>query len=197
MHLLIRDLLALSRAATTQIRYAPTDLNDVVTAVVDSLDSLVRERKAAISWDRLPQLPSDANRMHSLFLNLLTNAVKYNKSPIPKVHISSRTEGADYHFLVKDNGIGIESRFYERVFMPFQRLHTEQEYEGTGMGLALCRKIVELFGGKIWITPAVAAAGANAAVIAAAGGSIFHFTLPKPGTGLQGAAAPADSDSLS
>ena len=116
---------------------------------------------------QLPTLTIDASQIQSLFQNLIMTAVRYNESPKPTIEIGCREQDSVYKFFVKDNGIGISSQFYERIFMVFQRLHTDREYPGTGLGLALCKKIVERHGGIIWVESEPS------------GGSTFHFTLPK------------------
>jgi PAS domain S-box-containing protein len=167
MQTLIRELLTLSRVNTKGATFASTDLNDLVKDVLDSLQSIILEKNADISCARLPNLTIDASQIQSLFQNLILNAVRYNESPKPIIEIGCREDENVYHFFVKDNGIGILPKFYQRIFMVFQRLHTGREYPGTGLGLALCKKIVERHGGTIWVESQPQA------------GSMFHFTLPK------------------
>jgi PAS domain S-box-containing protein len=166
MQSLIRDLLNLSRVSSRPANFVLTDLNAIVEEAVDGLHSLVKSRNPSISWTKLPNLPVDANQIRSLFQNLIINGMNYNVNPVPTVEIGCRKVGRDYHFFVKDNGIGIAPKFHKRIFVVFQRLHTEREYLGTGMGLALCKKIVEQHGGTIWVESEIGA------------GSTFHFTLP-------------------
>jgi PAS domain S-box-containing protein len=167
MQTLIRELLTLSRVNTKGATFAPTDLNDLVEDVRDNLQSIIKEKNAEIICARLPELTIDANQIRSLFQNLIVNAVRYNESPKPIIEIGCQQQDNLYHFFVKDNGVGISPKFYQRIFIVFQRLHTEREHPGTGLGLALCKKIVERHGGAIWVQSQPEA------------GSTFHFTLPR------------------
>jgi PAS domain S-box-containing protein len=167
MQRLIRELLTLSRVNTKGAAFAPTDLNRIVRDVLENLQTSILEKNIDINCAKLPNLTVDAGQIQSLFQNLIMNAVKYNESPRPIIKIGCRRKRSVYHFFVKDNGIGISPEFHQRIFMLFQRLHTDSEYPGTGLGLALCKKIVERHGGKIWIE----SQGKE--------GSCFNFTLPK------------------
>ena len=165
MQTLIRELLTLSRVNTKGATFATANLNQLVKDVLDNLQSIIREKNADITCARLPELTVDAAQIQSLFQNLILNALRYNESPKVTVEIGCRKQDNTYHFFVKDNGIGISPRFYERIFIVFQRLHTDAEYPGTGLGLALCKKIVERHGGRIWVESQPEK------------GSTFHFTL--------------------
>ena len=165
MQTLIRELLTLSRVNTKGATFAAANLNHLVQDVLDNLQSIIREKNADITCARLPELTVDAAQIQSLFQNLILNALRYNESPKVTVEIGCRKQDNTYHFFVKDNGIGISPRFYERIFIVFQRLHTDAEYPGTGLGLALCKKIVERHGGRIWVESQPEK------------GSTFHFTL--------------------
>jgi PAS domain S-box-containing protein len=167
MQTLIRELLTLSRVTTKGARFASTDLNPLVKDVLESLQPIIQEKNADICCAGLPNLTIDAGQIQSLFQNLIVNAVRYNESPKPVIEIGCRELDDVYHFFVKDNGIGISPKYYQRIFMVFQRLHTDREYPGTGLGLALCKKIVERHGGTIWVESQPK------------GGSTFYFTLPK------------------
>jgi PAS domain S-box-containing protein len=167
MQTLIRQLLTLSRVHTKGATFAPADLNHIVKDVLENLQSIIQEKNTDITCAKLPTVTIDASQIQSLFQNLIMNAVRYNESPTPSVEIGCREQDSAYHLYVKDNGIGIASQFYERIFMVFQRLHTDREYPGTGLGLALCKKIVERHGGTIWVESQPP------------GGSTFYFTLPK------------------
>lgn len=164
---LINDLLTLSRVNTQKLVPKETDMTRIVAEVVRDLQPVIVEKKAAVNYSELPVLVVDNNQMFSLLQNLVTNALKYNTSRHPAVDIGFQEEADVYRFFVKDNGIGISPRFYDRIFMIFQRLHTRREYSGTGIGLALCRKIVERHNGRIWV------------VSQKGQGSVFYFTLPK------------------
>ena len=167
MQTLIRELLTLSRVNTKGKPFAATDLNQIVENVLDNLQPIIQEKKSDIICDRLPHLSVDAVQIQSLFQNLIINAVRYNESPKPCIEIGCRERDHVCHFFVKDNGIGISPQFHERIFMVFQRLHTDREYQGTGLGLALCNNIVERHGGTIWVESQPQE------------GSTFYFTLPK------------------
>ena len=167
MQTLIRELLTLSRVNTKGKPFEATDLNQIVENVLDNLQPIIQEKKSDIICDRLPHLSVDAVQIQSLFQNLIINAVRYNESPKPCIEIGCRERDHVCHFFVKDNGIGISPQFHERIFMVFQRLHTDREYQGTGLGLALCNNIVERHGGTIWVESQPQE------------GSTFYFTLPK------------------
>jgi PAS domain S-box-containing protein len=164
---LINDLLTLSRVNTQDLVPQKTDMNGVLAEVIRDLQPVIEEKQAAVTCSDLPVLYVDNNQMFSLLQNLVTNALKYNTSPQPAVDIGCQEDGDAYRFYVKDNGIGIAPRFHDRIFMIFQRLHTRREYSGTGIGLALSRKIVERHNGRIWV------------VSQKGRGSVFYFTLPK------------------
>ncbi len=166
MQTLIRELLTLSRVNTKGATFVPTDLNQLFKDVQDNLQSLIQEKNIDITCAKLPELAIDASQIQSLFQNLIMNAVRYNKSPKPIIEIGCREQDNVCFFFVRDNGIGISPRFYKRIFMVFQRLHTDREYPGTGLGLALCKKIIERHGGTIWVESQPGE------------GSTFHFTLP-------------------
>ncbi len=164
---LIRQLLTLSRVNTKGSTFISTDLNMVFRNALENLQSVIREKQAVIKAAVLPTLPVDAGQIQSLFQNLLVNALRYNESPQPMVSLSLTETDDSYLFSLKDNGIGIDSQFHQRIFMIFQRLHTNSEYPGTGLGLALCKKIVERHGGTIRVESKPKE------------GSDFIFTLPK------------------
>jgi len=166
MHRLISELLELSRISSQGEAFTPTDLNAVYAEVQESLTGYIEETNARIDCAELPVLTVDAGQIHRLLQNLIGNGLKYNSSPQPRVSITCTESDGSFHFTVRDNGIGIDERFHERVFVIFKRLHNDDEYKGTGMGLTICKKIVERHGGSIWIE-------------SVADGTIVHFTLPK------------------
>ncbi len=169
MQIMIRDLLSLSRVTTSNGKFLPTNLDSLVKSVLDNLEPTLQENHAEVVCADLPSLFLDSSQIESLFQNLILNGIKYNINPNPRIEIGCSLSGDVYQFFVKDNGIGISPQFYERIFIVFQRLHTAREYEGTGLGLALCRKIVERHGGKIWVESVLGE------------GSTFYFTLPVTG----------------
>ena len=170
MRALIHDLLSLSRVGKVTSDFAVVNINEVLGDVRADLTELIRSRNAEfIVPAPLPELCGDRSRIGQLLVNLVSNALKYNKSPIPSVEVTLQAETADFVTLaVRDNGIGIEPEFRTRIFQLFRRLHTREEYEGTGAGLAICLKIVEAHGGRIWVE------GESGQ------GSTFLITLPKP-----------------
>lgn len=165
MHLLIGDLLALS-SINFETKRINVDLNHIVKTVLTNLSAEITERRAIISTPVLPMIKADETHMLQLFQNLISNALKYNLSDQPEIKISYTLTGKKYHFVVSDNGIGIPVEFREKIFLIFQRLHSRDEFSGTGIGLAICKKIVDQLKGKIWVE-------GNKA-----GGSDFNFTIP-------------------
>jgi PAS domain S-box-containing protein len=166
MQALISDLLAYSRVQTRQRAFQPTDCSAVMETVIASLKTDVEEAGGRVTWDPLPEVDGDASQLSQLFSNLVANAIKFRGSNPPIVHVGAQRQDDEWLFSVSDNGIGIEMQFAERIFLMFQRLHSMTEYPGTGMGLAICKKIVERHGGRIWIKSAPGE------------GSTFHFTFP-------------------
>lgn len=151
MQVLIVDLLAYSRVTTQARPFAPVDLNEVLTAVLADLDIRIEETDATIQLEPLPTIDADTTQMAQLFLNLLSNALKFIEPGRPPViHIHSQPAGrASYTIVITDNGIGFDEKYLDRIFGVFQRLHGRQEYSGTGVGLAICQKIVKRHGGYI------------------------------------------------
>src|ERR1051325_1589846 len=169
MQRLIEDLLAFSRVGTRGWAFEPTDVNRVVDETLTTLKLTIEEAGATIHVGPLPQVLADANQLQHLFLNLVTNALKFRGAAPPEVQISATLDGSHAVFRVRDNGIGIAPEYFERIFVIFQRLHGRTEYPGTGMGLAIAKKIVERHDGRIWVesTPGQ--------------GATFCFTLPVTG----------------
>ena len=167
MHALITDLLALSRVGTHGQTFKLGDFNAILDQALDGLRASIDETGAKITRDPLPALRVDANQMVQLFQNLVGNALKFRGTRVPEIHVGAREDADQWVLTVRDNGIGIEPQYFERIFMIFQRLHTRKQYPGTGIGLAVCKKIVERRGGTIWVDSQ------------AGQGSTFHFTVPK------------------
>lgn len=149
MDRLINDLLAYSRV-TRQQEKEWVDCSEVVNTVLVNLNDTIKENQVEIITGKLPKIKSNALQMIQLFQNLITNAIKFRGEEPPKIHISSKEQKKEWLFSVKDNGIGIDKKYADKIFVIFQRLHTRDTYEGTGIGLAICKKIVEQQGGKIW-----------------------------------------------
>jgi light-regulated signal transduction histidine kinase (bacteriophytochrome) len=147
---LIHDLLAFSRVGTRGKVFEPTDCNQIMADVIRALRTSIDESHATVTYDDLPTVVADSVQLSQVFQNLVGNAIKYRDERTPQVHISAQRQDAEWVFSVRDNGIGIEEQYFERVFTMFQRLHTRTEYSGTGFGLAITRKIVERHRGRIW-----------------------------------------------
>jgi PAS domain S-box-containing protein len=167
MQILIDDLLQYSRVGSRTYSFAQVDCAIVLQHVLRNLQIAIAESNAIITYDALPEVNADITRLTQLFQNLIGNAIKFRREEPPQIQIGvKRTNGKWWLFSVKDNGIGIESQYADRIFVIFQRLHSRTAYPGTGIGLAICKKIVERHGGTLWVesTPNK--------------GSTFYFTLP-------------------
>jgi signal transduction histidine kinase len=151
MHALINDLLAYSRVGARSGGFASFSMNKAVEAALVNLRAAVSESGASIECEDLPYVNADFSQATQLMQNLIGNAVKFRGPRAPLISIGARQREADVVFIVKDNGIGIDPKYFERIFLIFQRLHTHSEYQGTGIGLAVCKKIVERHGGSIWV----------------------------------------------
>src|SRR5882762_1615125 len=151
MKILIKDLLDYSRIGREK-ESKQVDCNLLVKEVMADLDKIIEEAGATVHSSSLPVLQAYPTELKLLFQNLISNSIKFRKADrAPDIDIGSIRENGHWTFFVQDNGIGIEAQFLERIFIIFQRLHTRSEYEGSGIGLAHCKKIVELHGGKIWV----------------------------------------------
>jgi len=166
MQSLIADLLAFSRVGSRGGAFEPVELDRVLERALANLHTAIEEAGATVTAGPLPAVRADPVQLGQLFQNLVGNAVKFRGQAPPRVHLSAERRGGEWHFAVRDNGIGIEPEYVERIFVIFQRLHGRTEYPGTGIGLAICKKIVERHGGRIWVESA------------AGQGATFHFTLP-------------------
>lgn len=151
MQSLIEGLLAFSRVGTRGTQFGRVDTNTALRNALRNLETAVAETHAAITQDPLPTVKGDPTQLILLFQNLIGNALKFHGEKPPVIRVSARREGSDWIYSVRDNGIGMDPAHFERVFVIFQRLHTRREYPGTGIGLAICRKIVERHGGRIWV----------------------------------------------
>ncbi|HEV3386365.1 MAG TPA: PAS domain S-box protein [Gemmata sp.] len=170
MQTLIDDLLSYSRVGTQGKEFEPSDCNAILDQALANLEAAIAETGAVISRDRLPVVKADAAQLTQLFQNLISNAIKFRSQQPPSINISVRRDEGNWLFSVKDNGIGMQPEYFERIFVIFQRLHTRNEYPGTGIGLAICKKIVERHGGRIFVESQPGQ------------GSTFSFTLPDKGT---------------
>ena len=167
MHTLIHDLLAFSRLNSAPLTRDTFPLNEVLADCLHDLQAAISDENAEVTCDNLPIIVADKIKLHQLFQNLINNGVKFHGDAPPRIHVGVRDQRRMWEFSVRDNGIGMEMEFTERIFMIFQRLHTRTDYPGTGIGLAICKEIVERHGGKIWVTSAIGK------------GTTFSFTLPK------------------
>lgn len=167
MQRLISDLLEFSRVQTRGKPFEQVDLNSVLGYARRNLAAAIDESGALVSNDELPTAWIDANQILSVFQNLLSNGIKFRGDARPVLHVAVDERETEWEFSIKDNGIGISPEFHDRIFVIFQRLHSRAEYAGTGIGLAMCKRIVERHGGRIWVESAVGE------------GTTFRFTLPK------------------
>jgi signal transduction histidine kinase len=163
---LIQALLAYSRIGTKGRQFAPTHCDIVLQNALKNLQIAIEDSRARITHDPLPTVTGDAIQLGQLFQNLIGNAIKFRGEKPPLVHVTAERQGREWLFSFRDDGIGIDSQYAERIFVIFQRLHTKEEYPGTGIGLALCKKIVERHSGRIWVESEPHK------------GSTFRFTLP-------------------
>ncbi len=166
LHAMIDDLLSFSRLETRKKAFAPVDLNDILNSSVHDLEASIDEHEAAVSADPLPTVMADDQQMTILFRNLIDNGIKFHGKERPMVQIRTARREGEWLLTFKDNGIGIDPVSYSKIFDMFTRLHSWKEYPGNGIGLAMCKKIVERHGGHIWVESEVGV------------GSAFLFTLP-------------------
>ncbi len=165
MKQLIEGLLGVSRVGTSDQEMVATDTGEILQAVINTMHESIERSAAVIQYDELPTLHVDENQLHQLFQNLIGNAIKYCDGTAPKIVVSAEQVDGVWQFSVADNGIGMSSKHYSRIFQIFQRLHGREEYSGVGIGLAICKKIVERHAGRIWVESTVGE------------GSTFYFTI--------------------
>ncbi len=170
METLLRDILAYTQAANSaEDKSAAVDANEVLEKALANLQSAIAETGAQIRCDQLPTLRLQEIHLLQLFQNLIGNAIKYRSKDAPLIEIAAKQEPEGWLISVRDNGIGIDPQYNEQIFGLFKRLHSAQDYSGTGVGLAICQKIVERYHGRIWVDSALGR------------GSTFFFTLPTSG----------------
>jgi len=162
---LINDLLEFSRTGTSNARFREVDAASILEHAVDNLKTAIEESSARITAGALPIIVGDPVLLTQVFQNIIANAIKFQKGSVPRVHISARHQDAEWIFTISDNGIGIKPEHVDRIFRIFERLHTSEEYPGSGIGLAITRKIVERHEGKIWVDSRPGS------------GSTFHFSI--------------------
>ena len=170
MQQLIEDLLAYSRVGTQGNEFDVTDCSQAFDRAVANLRMAIEVNNVSVTCDALPTVKADSSQLIQLFQNLMGNAIKFMRpDATAEIHVSAIRDSNEWVFSVEDNGIGIEPEYGERIFAIFQRLHTKDEYPGTGIGLAICKKIVDRHGGRIWVESEPMK------------GSAFNFTLPVNG----------------
>jgi PAS domain S-box-containing protein len=167
MRRLLDDLLSYSRVATRAHQFLPADANTVLKEALFNLQVTIDENQAEVTHEELPSVVCDATQLMQLFQNLIGNAIRYRSEAPPRIQVRCDEQPDHWTFHVRDNGVGIEPRHQARIFQIFQRLYAEHEIPGSGIGLAICKRIVERHGGKIWVESQ------------AGEGSTFSFTLPK------------------
>ena len=166
----IEGLLEYSRVGTKGEEFLPVNLNEILNQTTKTLYTSIEESNAKINVDELPTVTGDASQLQRIFQNLISNAIKFRKQEEPlKINICANRDiyNGEYVFSIEDNGIGIEEQYSERIFTIFQRLHTREEYKGTGIGLSIVKRIIERHGGRVWVESEFGK------------GSVFYFTLPK------------------
>jgi len=166
MQNLISDLLIFSRVGTRGKPFRTTDMNVVLEAVMDDFRYLINETNTTLTYDPLPVIIADESQMIQLCQNLISNAIKFRSEELPHIHVSGEVKDEEWVFSVRDNGIGMDSKYFNRIFIIFQHLHKKNEYNGTGIGLPICKKIIQRHGGKIWVESELGK------------GSTFYFSIP-------------------
>ena len=169
MHRLINDFLAYSRLGLHSKAFKPVDCEAVLYEVLGILRGAIEETSAAITHGALPTIMADGEQLTQLFMQLLSNAIKFRSDEPPEVHIWAEESESECVFSVRDNGIGIAPEFFDKIFLVFHRLHSPTKYSGTGIGLAICKKVIDYHGGRIWVESEPGK------------GSTFHFAIPKRG----------------
>jgi len=166
MQNLINDLLEYSRVTRISSESDPEDCELILNQVLSILKLIIEENKVTVSHDPLPKLMVDSTQLIQVFQNLILNGIRFHGEETPKIHITAEKKASEWVFSVQDNGIGIDPQYSEKIFEIFKRFHTRDEYSGTGIGLSICKRIVERHGGHIWVESKLGK------------GSTFYFTLP-------------------
>jgi light-regulated signal transduction histidine kinase (bacteriophytochrome) len=164
---LINDLLVFARVGTRGTPFKSVDTHALLGVVIKNLSVSIAEARVMVTNDDLPVVWADASQLTMVFQNLVANAIKFRGETAPHIHVSAAQRDREWVFSVKDNGIGIDEKYKDRIFIIFQRLHTREEYPGTGIGLAICMRIIERHGGRIWFESEPGQ------------GATFFFTIPK------------------
>jgi light-regulated signal transduction histidine kinase (bacteriophytochrome) len=166
MQNLINDLLEFSRVATRAREFEPTNCEFILNQVLSNLEVFIEENEAIVSHGSLPGVMADSTQLVQVFQNLIINGIKFHSEEAPIINICAEKKANEWVFSVQDNGIGIDPQYSTKIFEVFKRLHNKEVYSGTGIGLAVCKKIVERHGGRIWVESELGK------------GSTFHFALP-------------------
>jgi light-regulated signal transduction histidine kinase (bacteriophytochrome) len=166
MQVLIDQLLNYSRLGAKRTPFEPVDCQQILAAAAANLKVAIEETGAVLTSDPLPTVMGDGVQLIKLFQNLLANAIKFRGEKRPRIHVAATAVEGEWQFAVRDNGIGIDPKHFDRLFVIFQRLQSRDKYPGTGIGLAICKKVVERHGGRIWVESRPRQ------------GSTFYFTLP-------------------
>ena len=148
---MIVSVLDYSRIGNQKEEHVAVDCNEIMKEVLLGLEAAINEEHAKIKYSKLPVVKGDKIQLMRVFQNLISNAIKFQKDKVPVVHVSSKRQDRFWIFSVKDNGIGIDPKHFDSIFVIFKRLHSREEFQGSGVGLSVCRKIVESHGGKIWV----------------------------------------------
>jgi light-regulated signal transduction histidine kinase (bacteriophytochrome) len=167
MQALIRDVLAYSRVDSEAEPFRRIPFREVFNDAVVTLDAPIRDLHGQVTCDKLPMVTGDRSQLEQLMQNLLGNGLKYHSTDTPCIHVSAQRADNEWVFSVRDNGIGIAPKHHKRIFEIFQRLHSQREHPGTGIGLAVCRRVVHRHGGRIWVESEPGH------------GSTFYFTIPE------------------
>lgn len=165
MYLLIEDLLTYSRVGKQESNYSAIDLNSLIRETLEDLSLTIAEKQAVINYNNLPTIKANPREIRQLFQNLISNALKFSSDRPTEINIDAQKQDNNWLVKVRDNGIGIEPQYADKIFQMFQRLHHSSEYEGTGIGLAICHKVITSHGGNIWVESKLGE------------GSTFYFTL--------------------
>jgi chemotaxis family two-component system sensor kinase Cph1 len=176
LKIMIDNLLEYSRLGSSGNPFVHVESGDILRKVIDVFGSEIERSNAVITFGDLPAVMADPDQLGRLFQNLVGNALKFHGEAPPRIQVEARLEGMDWVFSVSDNGIGIDPRYKDRIFVIFQRLHTMEKFPGTGIGLSICKKIVERYGGRIWVESEPGK------------GSAFFFTIPAKEAGAYGTA---------
>lgn len=167
MHLLIQDVLEFSRVKSRDFQRSHIKMNEMMLMAVKNLQNEMQDKNAVVFSDDLPEVTANSTHVVQLLQNLMSNGIKYNHSPNPEIVVSHSSK-QDYHVIsVTDNGIGVAPEYHEKVFEMFKRLHSKEDYPGSGIGLAVCQKIIDNMGGDIWMDSS------------SGGGTTVHFSIPK------------------